>query len=82
MAYLSNTDSLESERIKMTFNIWKAIKITIIFVGCTCIFYFGLQAMHEEYEHFHRYDEPEGPAVKVFNKNEERLIDRLVNILK
>ena len=66
---------------KITFNIWKAFKITVIFVGCTCIFYFGLQAMHEEYERFHRYDQPEGPAVKVFNE-EDRLIDRVVNFIK
>jgi len=47
----------------------------IIFIGCTCIFYFGLRAMHQEYEQFHRYDQPEGPAVKVFGE-QERIIDR------
>lgn len=52
------------------------IKIIIIFIGCTCLFYFGLRAMHLEYEQFHRYDQPEGPAVKVFSE-EDRLIDRL-----
>lgn len=52
------------------------IKIIIIFIGCTCLFYYGLRAMHSEYEQFHRYDQPEGPAVKVFNEG-ERIIDRL-----
>ncbi len=60
----------------MKYMIWRTCKITIIFIGCTCIFYFGLRAMHEEYEQFHRYDQPEGPAVKVFGE-QERIIDRL-----
>lgn len=32
--------------------------------------------MHSEYEQFHRYDSPEGPAIKVFNE-EETFLDRL-----
>jgi hypothetical protein len=35
-----------------------------------------MRVMHTEYEQYHRYDEPEGPAVKVF-QNEESFIDRL-----
>ena len=60
----------------MNFKLIDMIKIIIIFIGCTCLFYYGLRAMHAEYEQFHRYDQPEGPAVKVFNE-EERIIDRL-----
>ncbi len=56
--------------------IWDIMKVTIIFVGCTCLFYFGLRAMHQEYEQYHRYDHPEGPAVKVFSE-EDSFIDRL-----
>lgn len=52
------------------------IKIIIIFIGCTFLFYYGLRAMHSEYEQFHRYDQPEGPAVKVFSE-EDNFIDRL-----
>lgn len=33
--------------------------------------------MHEEYENFHRYDEPEGNAVKVFELEEDNWVDRL-----
>lgn len=51
-------------------------KVTIIFFGCTCLFYFGLRAMHQEYEQYHRYDQPEGPAVKVFSED-EGFMDRL-----
>lgn len=56
--------------------IWDVCKVTIIFLGCTFLFYYGLRAMHNEYEQYHRYDQPEGPAVKVFGE-EERFIDRL-----
>lgn len=48
------------------------IKVIVIFLCCTFLFYFGLRAMHNEYEEYHRYDQPEGPAIKVFN--EERAI--------
>ncbi len=51
-------------------------KISVIFILCTCLFYFGLRAMHSEYEQYHRYDVPEGPAVKVFQK-EENFINRI-----
>ncbi|MFC3038986.1 YqzK family protein [Virgibacillus xinjiangensis] len=48
--------------------IWDTCKVFIIFSACTCLFYFGLQMMHAEYENYHRYDPPEGPAVKVFQE--------------
>ncbi|MBM7569760.1 YqzK family protein [Aquibacillus albus] len=53
------------------------LKIFIIFTACTLLFYFGLRAMHAEYEEYHRYDPPEGKAVKVFNGEEQDWIDRL-----
>lgn len=60
----------------MKRRIWDAIKIVVIFITCTCLFYFGLRAMHAEYEQYHRYDQPEGPAIKVFSEE-----DRFINIL-
>ncbi|MFC4558726.1 YqzK family protein [Virgibacillus kekensis] len=56
--------------------IWDTVKVFVIFIACTVIFYAGLQMMHKEYEQFHRYDPPEGPSVKVFELNES-FIDRL-----
>ncbi|WP_026906612.1 YqzK family protein [Paucisalibacillus globulus] len=56
--------------------VWDTVKVFVIFVTCTCLFYFGLQVMHSEYEQFHRYDSPNGPAVKVFN-SEQSFIERL-----
>src|SRR5699024_5947997 len=44
--------------------VWDILKVMIIFLGCTFLFYFGLRAMHHEYEEYHRYDQTEGPAVK------------------
>lgn len=55
--------------------IWDALKVFIIFTLCTCLFYFGLKVMHSEYEQIHRYDSPEGPAVKVFH-SQSRLVER------
>lgn len=45
--------------------IWNTIKVFILFVGCTLIFYYGILWVSEEYESYHRYDEPKGRAVKV-----------------
>lgn len=56
--------------------VWDTGKVFIIFTACTFLFYFGLRVMHTEYEQYHRYDEPEGPAVKVFNED-ETFTDRL-----
>lgn len=56
--------------------MWDVLKVTIIFLCCTFLFYFGLRAMHYEYEQYHRYDQPEGPAVKVFQKD-DGIFDRI-----
>lgn len=56
--------------------IWNVCKVTVIFICCTVLFYLGLRAIHEEYERYHRYDQPDGPALKVFGENES-LLDRL-----
>jgi len=59
----------------------QSLKIFIIFILCTSLFYFGLRFMHAEYEEMHRYDPPEGPAVKVFQA-EYDLFDRLRILLR
>ncbi|GAA0416338.1 MAG: YqzK family protein [Bacillota bacterium] len=56
--------------------LWDMVKVFVIFIACTFLFYFGLRIMHAEYEQYHRYDPPEGPAVKVFNE-EPTFFDRL-----
>lgn len=45
--------------------IWQMIKAFLLFTGCTLLFYYSLVWFHREYENYHRYDEPQGSAVKV-----------------
>ncbi|WP_042458065.1 YqzK family protein [Neobacillus dielmonensis] len=67
------------------FSFFKAIlqtlKVFIIFTGCTVLFYYGIMWVTEEYQNYHRYDEPEGAAVKVSNAVDQQrssLFDRLI----
>jgi len=51
-------------------NSWKTIllqmlKVFLLFTGCTILFYYSILWLSEEYENYHRYDEPEGSAIKV-----------------
>ncbi|WP_245947262.1 YqzK family protein [Bacillus taeanensis] len=41
------------------------IKVFLIFMACTLFFYFSLVWLNEEYQNYHRYDEPEGKSIKV-----------------
>ncbi|WP_270180579.1 YqzK family protein [Alkalihalobacillus sp. CinArs1] len=41
------------------------MKVFLLFTGCTLLFYFGILWVNQEYQNYHRYDEPEGKAVKV-----------------
>jgi arginine exporter protein ArgO len=59
----------------------KTLKVFIIFTGCTILFYYGIMLVNEEYQNYHRYDEPEGAALKVSNVVHEKdssLLDRLM----
>ncbi|MDR6122502.1 YqzK family protein [Neobacillus drentensis] len=59
----------------------QTIKVFILFTGCTILFYYGIMWVSEEYQNYHRYDEPEGSALKVSNAVEEEsssLLDRLM----
>ncbi|WP_066312636.1 YqzK family protein [Bacillus sp. FJAT-29814] len=61
--------------------IWQTLKVFIIFTGCTILFYYGIMWVSEEYQNYHRYDEPEGTAVKVSNGldgKDSSLLDRLI----
>jgi hypothetical protein len=61
--------------------IWHTIKVFILFTGSTILFYYGIMCISEEYESYHRYDEPEGAAVKVFqtvSEEERSWTDRLL----
>jgi arginine exporter protein ArgO len=58
----------------------QTIKVFILFTGCTILFYYGIMWVNEEYQNYHRYDKPEGAAVKVTSTAEgekSSLVDRL-----
>ncbi|MCA1030609.1 YqzK family protein [Bacillus timonensis] len=40
-------------------------KVFILFTGCTIMFYYGIMWLNQEYQSYHKYDEPEGSAIKV-----------------
>jgi hypothetical protein len=49
---------------------WDTIRVFLLFLGCTLLFYYGILWVSQEYESYHRYDEPKGRAVKVVQMNE------------
>ncbi|HET7521699.1 MAG TPA: YqzK family protein [Bacillales bacterium] len=51
--------------------VWDTVKVFILFVGCTALFYFAFKWVEQEYENYHRYDSPKGRAVEVYQAGEE-----------
>ncbi|NHM29042.1 YqzK family protein [Neobacillus terrae] len=45
--------------------VYQTLKVFILFTGCTILFYYAIMWMNEEYQNYHRYEKPEGAAVKV-----------------
>jgi hypothetical protein len=59
----------------------QSIKVFILFTACTILFYYGLMWVNEEYQNYHRYDEPKGSALKVsapVGGGEMPWLDRLI----
>jgi hypothetical protein len=50
--------------------VYETIKVFIFFVGFTLLFYYGIVWLNQEYEGYHRYDKPQGGAVKVMGEEE------------
>ncbi|MBS4173345.1 YqzK family protein [Bacillus sp. FJAT-49736] len=59
---------------------FKTLKVFILFTGCTLLFYYGIMWVNQEYENYHRYDEPKGTAIKVnsTNQKDSNWINRLL----
>jgi hypothetical protein len=60
---------------------FQTVKVFIIFTGCTVLFYYGIIWVSEEYQNYHRYDEPEGSALKVstaVKEDSSSALDRLM----
>lgn len=56
-------------------------KVFILFSGFTILFYCAMMWINSEYRDYHRYDPPEGSAIKVTTMEEEnhsRWFDRLM----
>ncbi|MBA9027272.1 MULTISPECIES: DUF4227 family protein [Bacillaceae] len=41
------------------------LKVLLLFVSFTVLFYSGMVWLNQEFEGYHRYDEPKGTAIKV-----------------
>ncbi|MCQ6277987.1 YqzK family protein [Bacillus sp. EB600] len=57
------------------------LKVFLLFTGCTILFYYGMMWVNEEYQSYHRYDEPKGTALKVSSSSQAAgtsIFDRLV----
>lgn len=53
-------------RVRHSFHIiWDTVKVFVMFVGCTALFYYAFIWINQEYESYHKYDAPKGHAVKV-----------------
>ncbi|MEI5907115.1 YqzK family protein [Bacillus spongiae] len=66
---------------EMVIMLWKMLKVFILFTGSTILFYYGMMWINEEYENYHRYDQPQGAAVKVFqpiHQGQFPFLDRLI----
>ncbi|WP_347552909.1 YqzK family protein [Pseudalkalibacillus hwajinpoensis] len=50
------------------------MKVFLLFTGCTLLFYFGILWVNQEYQNYHRYDEPQGKAVKVVQMETDKQI--------
>lgn len=61
--------------------VLKTVKVFVLFTACTILFYYGIMWVNEEYQNYHRYDEPSGTAVKVsanLAEEEPTWFDRLI----
>ena len=57
------------------------LKVFLLFTGCTILFYYGMMWVNEEYQSYHRYDEPQGTAIKVtkaVDSDQSIWLDRLL----
>nr|WP_089738446.1 DUF4227 family protein [Gracilibacillus ureilyticus] len=59
---------------------YEMLKVFIVFVLCTFLFYYVIKALHQEYEKLDRYETPQGSAVKVFQQEENTGMWERLNI--
>ncbi|WP_376844891.1 DUF4227 family protein [Camelliibacillus cellulosilyticus] len=49
--------------------IFDTMKVFVLFVICTVLFYFGLEWLDHNYESYHKFDKPNDGAIKVFGES-------------
>ncbi|WP_226666960.1 YqzK family protein [Metabacillus litoralis] len=57
------------------------MKVFVLFTGFTILFYYAIIWVNLEYQEIHRYDQPEGAALKVtnmVNNEEESWLNRFI----
>ncbi|RFU67773.1 DUF4227 family protein [Peribacillus saganii] len=62
-------------------NAYHTLKVFVLFVSFTVLFYFGMVWFNQEYENYQRYDEPKGAAIKVtkaVESGDDTWFDRLL----
>ncbi|WFA03566.1 YqzK family protein [Bacillus sp. HSf4] len=67
--------------MKMLKTAADMIKVFVLFTGFTVLFYYAMIWINSEYENYHRYDKPEGAAMKVASMegvDENSWFDRLI----
>ncbi|WZY01220.1 DUF4227 family protein [Bacillus sp. FSL W7-1360] len=52
---------------------WDLVKVMILFIGCTVLFYYGMLWISNEYSQYKHHQEPEGKALKVINVDKDVL---------
>lgn len=61
--------------------VYDTVKVFVLFTGCTLLFYYGILWINQEYGQYHRYEEPDGGALKVSGQSQQRVsawFDRLI----
>lgn len=61
--------------------VFQTVKVLLLFVSFTVLFYIGMVWLNQEYEGYQRYNEPKGAAVKVMKageSEEETWLSRLM----
>jgi len=60
---------------------WEMLKVFVLFTGFTILFYYAIILINQEYEEYHKYDQPKGAALKVtkmLEEKEENFLNRLI----
>ncbi|WP_026689395.1 YqzK family protein [Alteribacter aurantiacus] len=55
-------------------SLYETMLVFVLFMGCTLVFYYGIMWVSDEYDRYHRYDEPSGRAVKVIGQVQEESV--------